>query len=176
MKVFDKIPTMEEDALMNLFHNALKIISENSTMKPNAEKCIALIEKEWERRIELAKQGNYKHTRPQVGMLSHFGYKVGEHEGIKKKNRRVLLDYIFTSKLPMVHSPSYLLEWGDPNTEERLKKMSQSLAYFAKQKRRLDEDKFEKAIMDWEDDLDYLKEKYYDENNFGFTWPDTMSY
>jgi len=61
-------------------------------------------------------------------------------------------------------------EWGDPGSPARLKKMADSIASFARSKKRHDEVRFAQAIRDWESDLGHLHRTYY-VGRFGFGWP-----
>ncbi|MFN9533251.1 MAG: hypothetical protein ACK59W_02175, partial [Pseudanabaena sp.] len=61
--------------------------------------------------------------------------------------------------------------WGEPNSAERLQKLSRSISMFARIAKGRTNGDFSKAIQDWESDLDYLKKNYYDTNYFSFQYP-----
>ena len=96
-------------------------------------------------------------------MLATLKYHVGETEGVKKKYRHEILNQIMTRELPLVQSPAYTAEWGEKNSCERLKKLSNSLSAFIfdAQHGYKAQQNYDMAIMDWSDDLDFLKENYY---------------
>lgn len=106
----------------------------------------------------------------QVGMLSFFGYKVGE-EGVVTSERRNILDKLFVERaLPQLNSHEYVKEWGLPRTATRLRKMAESLAAFCRNAKRRTSAQMSKSIDDWEADLAWLKAKHYD-GKFNFAWP-----
>jgi hypothetical protein len=72
------------------------------------------IEREWKKRLELARKGNYKAGTPSEGMLAKFGYHVGAVNGVEIDARRKILRHFVESQLPMVGSPAYSDEWGEP--------------------------------------------------------------
>jgi hypothetical protein len=116
-------------------------------------------------------QGIPGDTFPPEGLLRRYGYKVGL-SGLPESKRRQILDDIFLHSLPSMDNVSYLNEWGQPDTDKRLKKLAESLAAFTRNARRRNTGDFDKAIQDWEADLAYLKRTYYDDR-FNFHWPRT---
>lgn len=110
----------------------------------------------------------FKHEQ---GLLRNCGYKVGLN-GLPEKKRRQILDDIFLRALPVIPNVCYLNEWGDPSTAKRLRKLAESIAAFTRNAKRQNKSSFSKAIQDWEADLAYLKQTYYD-GHFSFQWPAT---
>jgi hypothetical protein len=106
------------------------------------------------------------------GLLSCYGYKVGI-KGLPELERHKILDAVFTLPLLSVNSETYLREWGEPNSTERLQKLSRSIAAFARTAKGRTNGDFRKAIQDWESDLIYLKKTYYNTNYFSFQYPIT---
>lgn len=104
-------------------------------------------------------------------MLKHCGYKVGA-SGLPESQRRQILDSIFLHSLSFIDDITYLSEWGEPNTDQRLKKLVESIVAFTRNAKRRNGNSFSKAIQDWEADLAYLKRTYYDERYY-FQWPRT---
>ena len=103
------------------------------------------------------------------GPLKFLGYSVGENAA-PPEVRRGILGRVFEGPLPPVFPPDYLDEWGDPGSPKRLKKMADSIASFARSKKRHDAVRFTQAIRDWESDLGHLHRTYY-VGRFGFGWP-----
>lgn len=105
------------------------------------------------------------------GVLSEMGYHVGRN-GLSETERRRILDDAYNFDVPFVDMET-LVEWNSPKTPFRLRKMANSLASFAKNaKRRRDADRLAQAIADWENDLAYLKIRYYDRQyDHEFPWP-----
>ena len=60
---------------------------------------------------------------------------------------------------------------GNPQSDTRLKKLANSLATFTRNARRRRNSDMNQAIIEWEEDISYLKNKYYT-NRFGFDWPE----
>jgi hypothetical protein len=108
---------------------------------------------------------------PQTGLLGYMGYKVGR-SGIKDSaKRQKLLEKVYTSQLPHVTSASYMAEWGTPRSCKRLQKMSNSLAAFCRNAKGREKPLL-MAISHWEEDLNWLHEKFY-RGRCSFSWPST---
>lgn len=103
------------------------------------------------------------------GLLSHYGYKVGIN-GLSARERWEILDRVFLNPLLTMDNTAYLNEWGEPNSEKRLKKLANSIAAFTRNAKRRKRGNFGQAIADWEADLAYLKRTYYN-NRFLFHYP-----
>lgn len=104
----------------------------------------------------------------QEGLLSFLGYHVGAN-GAEPITRRGILDYIYNQRLPNVESVAYMQEWGAPHTGIRLKKLAETVAAFARNAKRKKAN-MSTAIDEWEEDLEYLRRKYY-LNRWNFRWP-----
>jgi hypothetical protein len=102
---------------------------------------------------------------PEKGLLSHFGYGVGEN-GKAEKQRRDILSKIFELKdIPHLESDEYVAEWGGSCSALRLKKMAYSIAEFCKMEKRRQKKRghnMGRSIDNHEKDLAWLKTKYYD--------------
>lgn len=110
---------------------------------------------------------------PQEGLLGHMGYHVGL-SGASRSQRQKILERVFKEIwLPKVWSEEYLDEWGEAESADRLRKIAESIASFAKNMKRKSIGKSEAAIKDWEEDLDWLKVRFYT-GRFRFRWPDTL--
>ena len=99
-----------------------------------------------------------------------MGYAVGQL-GAYRTRRRQVLDYVFNEKIPKVQCYDYMAEWGDPSSAKRLQKLANSLATFARNAKRRRTSDMEHAIAEWEEDLAYLKNTYFD-GFFSFDWPE----
>ena len=109
---------------------------------------------------------------PQVGLLSHMGYHVGRN-GVRKFIRRKVLVRVYEQDfLPRVNSVDYMEEWGHGKTEVRLSKMAESIASFARNEKRQNSISYIEAIEDHEEDLAWLKHRFYT-GNYRFQWPST---
>jgi len=106
------------------------------------------------------------------GMLSYLEYRVGKTSDLSSTERQSILCRVFEGKLPRVFEPAYMDEWGEPKSARRLRKMAETLAALTRNFKRLDEDKYDEAIRQWEQDLDFLYDRYY-VGRFGFGWPST---
>ncbi len=104
------------------------------------------------------------------GLLSYVGYQVGKTNGVSTRLRHKTLDCVLFNKLPNVQSKEYMDEWGEPKSVTRLKKMAECLASFCRNAKRNNPHSYRHAIDDWQSDLTYLKETYF---NSGFPWPKT---
>ena len=110
MKILQKIPKMDDNALSRLFNNAQRLLHKN-LKNQDAIIVIEAIKVEWEKRLTEFREGNHNATSPDQGVLSAGGYKVG-NDGEKTAFKRQLLDYVMTDTLPFVGSPAHMAEWG----------------------------------------------------------------
>jgi hypothetical protein len=106
------------------------------------------------------------------GVLSYMGYRVGRNSTLTIKRRRRILDYVVLGQLPQVNDRHYMQEWGRPKSSKRLRKTANALASFARSARRNRNADKSIAISRWEEDLEYLRERYY-RSAFSWAWPRT---
>ena len=106
------------------------------------------------------------------GALSLFGYSVAAGASLSKADRWQTLDLVFSAVIPPVSNWSSISEWGEPKSAQRLRKMANCLAAFARNGARRRETGMAKPVEKWVSDLEYLREKYY-VGHFGFGWPGT---
>ncbi len=112
---------------------------------------------------------NVAHFDYEEGLLKFMGYAVGQ-KGAYTTRRLQVLDYVFNERVPKVQSYEYMEEWGAPKSSRRLEKLVNSLAAFARNAKRNRTRDMGSAVVEWEEDLKYLKEKYYI-GKFQFRWP-----
>ncbi|WP_422450685.1 MULTISPECIES: hypothetical protein [unclassified Endozoicomonas] len=109
------------------------------------------------------------------GLLSIYGYRVGKNgksESERKNILRKLMELnLRTENLRL--DENYIYSWGQGNTKDRLKKLAYTLAAFVKNAKRKKFD-YKESISDWEQDLAFLKENYYD-GFYSFAWPTLIS-
>ena len=105
------------------------------------------------------------------GYLKYEDYTVGK-KGHSSLVRRKILDYCFLcGVVPSAFPEEYVSEWGKPATSTRLHKIANCIATFCCNAKKKKVPPLE-AINCWEDDLQYLKSKYY-EKQYLFEWPST---
>jgi len=107
---------------------------------------------------------------PETGLLGYLGYKTGAR-GVSRWHRQKILEQAFTCGRPTNIPVENAEEWGEPDSSQRLQKMANSIASFTRNAKRKDHPP-EKAIEDWEEDLDWPAEEYY-HGFFTFQWPST---
>jgi len=175
--------------LLSMWKNAVSILDDRSKRHHHgdAENMVRAISNEWDRRAETLaddayfkwpttearggrRNGHYRDLREE-GMLRYLEYKVGK-DGEHSSYRQALLSRIFENALPPVFDRLYLAEWGPNRSSIRLRKMAQCLASFAKNLKHQRNDKYDEAVQHWEQDLEYLHDRYY-VGQFGFDWPTT---
>ncbi len=105
------------------------------------------------------------------GALSLFGYRVSREADLSDEERRSKLDVVFQAVIPPFTHWFKVLEWGEPKSAVRLKKMANCLAAFARNGSRQTGERMSVPVEKWKEDLAYLRLKYY-ERLFGFDWPD----
>ncbi|MGD0419805.1 MAG: hypothetical protein ABSA68_09565 [Xanthobacteraceae bacterium] len=106
------------------------------------------------------------------GMLSFLGYHVGEMQATPSDIRLCILEYAFECHLPPLNDLAYYLEWGGPQTAQRLNKLANTLAALTRNAKRRNAASYATAIDDWECDLAFLRDRYYC-NFLHFGWPAT---
>ena len=159
LKIISNLPKFDDQKISNIFKNCCDIVSNNKSQSLEAEMIIEAIKNEWKKRLTMALSGKYKADRPEIGMLSYLGYHVGQ-EGESLKKRRFILDFIINEELPLVQSPSYTAEWGDPKTKKRYLKTYKVIQFFIDKYTNYKQQGYEKAIIEWNEDIDYLKKLY----------------
>lgn len=109
---------------------------------------------------------------PDLGVLRRMGYQVGI-KGKLRSERREILTRVFEKNLPDdVGTPAYISQWGSPRSSQRLQKMANSIAAFVRNAKNKSYTNMHDAIIAWEGDLAWLKDKYYGDR-FNFQWPST---
>lgn len=184
------LPGQDPYRLLSMWKNAVRISDDRSQKHLHGDAAImaVAISKEWERRAKTLaddayfrwpsteapggrRNGHYRDLRYE-GMLKYLEYKVGK-DGEHSSYRHALLSRIFENALPPVFDRLYMAEWGPNGSSIRLHKMAHCLASFAKNFKYQDNDKYDEAIRHWEQDLEYLHDRYY-VGRFGFGWPTTV--
>jgi hypothetical protein len=155
MKVLEKLPKMTDEDIFKLFQNAIRL----SLKGPNkdADRVIQAIEQEWQRRRELARKGEYQTTRPVSGMLAALGYHVGHRNGSPAPLRHKVLERLFYGQLPLVLSPTYTDEWGEPASEKRFSKLVRTISAFLDDPGKNAQPNMEKAVAEWAEDLAWIR-------------------
>jgi hypothetical protein len=156
LKILDKIPSMDDNSLAKLLGNAQTLLAKNPENE-DAQVAINAVQAEWAHRLALFKEGNYKASTPENGVLSVVGYKVG-NDGGSETQRRLKLDFIMTGVLPPVASPAYIAEWGEPKTRDRYRKLHRVIRVLASSNKSFPNR--ELAVQQWEDDLVYLEQTW----------------
>jgi hypothetical protein len=156
MSIIEKIPSMGDNDLRQLFLNANRQI-EKSKMVDQAVAVIDAIEVEWKRRLKSFEAGQYKADTPEEGVLKAVGYKVG-NDGRSVAIRHQLLDYIMTRALPPIGSPAYIAEWGEPMTKNRYRKLHRVIKVLASSAKHFEN--MDVAVLQWESDLEHIEKKY----------------
>lgn len=184
----ERLPSLSDERLCAVWWDFTQYYlrinhSERSWRDRNFQQCLA---DEWQRRTlatshsdapflwpstdaAAGQVGLNAQLGPATGILGALGYRVGK-AGAPLKERRQLLDFVFTEDLPPIESAEYMAGWGVPNSGARLQKIAESLAAFVRNAKRRDGNTLMLAIQHWQDDLKYLHGRYY-LGRFGFIWP-----
>lgn len=110
----------------------------------------------------------------ETGLLSSSGYTVGKL-GATEADRKLILSKLVEQDIKAVNfKSSYIKTWGDTNSLDRLLKIARTIAVLCRNAKGSPND-FKKAIEDWESDLLFLKNKYFDMflNMDQKKWPET---
>lgn len=117
--------------------------------------------------------GEAEFDRPDKSPLKHFGYSVGE-SGNSRSQRRSALEKTYVTEresLPGTYPDEYISEWGPAESGARLQRIAGHLASNCRTFHQRDRN-YQVAISDWEDDLRWLKETFYNPLSYGFEWPE----
>jgi hypothetical protein len=104
------------------------------------------------------------------GALKLFGYAVSSEAGLSQSERHYRLHVVFRAVIPPFTSWPKVMEWGEPETPPRLRKMANCLAAFARNGARRSEAWMAVPVDKWRADLAHLRKRYY-QDLFGFDWP-----
>ena len=88
------------------------------------------------------------------GVLSAFGYRVGEF-GVRDSHERLrILKLIFDAEIPPINDPSYVRSWGRPRSQQRKRRLTSVIASLIHSTTRKSAGKrFANALKDWNSDL-----------------------
>ena len=108
--------------------------------------------------------------------LKMFGYTVGKTKGWDQRERQSFLSDFMEMRLPKDVEEVFGDEYGEPMSSGRLRKVANLIAKNAQNAYRRDASSMKNAIEDWEDDLAFLKKKYFFEAKLRFEpWPASKS-
>lgn len=146
-----QIADMDFESLVSNWHKALLYPAGK-----DAESLISAIEDEWQYRevdIDLDTECPWELTvdAPNRGLLYALGYQVGVTQNQSVKLRQRILKRIYSAKLPIVHSSSYMVEWGQPMTRKRNTRIAITISNFIEQKSKYRV--YDRAIKSWLKDL-----------------------
>lgn len=151
------IPGMSDNDLARLYTNCVNSIVGNKANRGQAEAYIEEINAVWRQRLADATEGLYKAESPETGVMKVMGYSAGK-DAPPTPIRHALLDLVMTGQLPFVGSPAHMLEWGEPRSLTRYRKLHRFLA--SQRTRASSQEKLERAFRLWDEDMDYIEGKW----------------
>lgn len=117
--------------------------------------------------------GHFEANFRQYSALKMFDYTVGKTNGWPAAKRQRFLSDFMELELPSKVEATFGDEYGGPLTTTRLRKVANVIASNASNFLKNDAIRYRVAIEEWEDDLAFLKEKYYEHAGLKFhPWPD----
>ena len=152
--LINSLKNWDENQLSTVLGRIIPLLRENAN-DTDLLKYQRAIYDEFQYRLDKNKKG----VRPELGILGICGYHVG-NQSKDEKYRRQILDYIVLSELPKIGSPVYMDEWGLPNSSKRMEKLIRVLSSLKRKKSAINYKQFEKAIIEWGEDLEYIKRKF----------------
>jgi hypothetical protein len=159
-KIEQKMPDFEFEKLVSLWHNALAYSG-----REKANRLLSSVENEWQyREVDIVVEPLWDgppFDAPEQGLLGTLGYHVGVSHGLKSKLRRAILSRIVVAKLPILHSSSYMSEWGKPFSWTRKSKLMRSVANLIEGKHNVPI--YKNAVKNWGEDLGFLEKNFYGE-------------
>lgn len=124
----------------------------------------------------LGEQGAFGGTFREVSALKMFGYTVGATNGWEEERRQHFLSDFMEMELPAEVYEEFGDEYGGPLSATRLRKVANVIASNCSNFYRRDPIRYRQACQDWEDDLEFLRLKYYEGAGLMFEpWPDSRS-
>ena len=157
MKLKSFVPKLEYDKVFKMYRNVCRYLDR---LKENNDED----SKEFRDALDLKNyiledsKNRYNkglpHKMPEKGMLSLMGYKVGNY-GEPERYRQSILRRVLFEDLPFCGSVDYMKSWGKTSSKERFDKIFRSIFMFRRSAPK-NHDGYEKAIIEWTDDLDWL--------------------
>jgi len=146
-----QLADMDFETLVSNWHKALLYPTGEG-----AESLISAIEDEWQYRevdidFDIECPWEFVADCPNRGLLYALGYRVGVTQDQSTKLRHRILQRIYLAKLPIVHSNSYMSEWGQPTTRKRNSRLALNISIFIEQKSKYRV--YDRAIKTWLKDL-----------------------
>ena len=155
-KLAERIQQFDYDQLSKSYISFKKKITETEDEDSIKilEGRVNLIRNEWESR----KTNEVLEWYPLLskGLFAVMGYKVGI-DGLKPETRRSILEDIIEGPIPLVGNPSYMAEWGEDNSEKRIRKVINNLYAFSNNAAHATH---HQAIQDWTEDLQWVSKNY----------------
>lgn len=110
------------------------------------------------------------------GLLAYLGYRVGKSGKPRSERREILSSLYYAASIPKEFETEAGNSWGTGESAYRLHRMAELIATLAKfSKGRDDTSVYAQAIADWEEDLAWLKETFYDGRfDDAFFWPQPL--
>ncbi len=159
LRVIENIPKKSDEDLLAIFNNAAKALSKGPNLEAAA--VIKAIGDEWKNRLVHVRAGTRSTERPNEGMLATLGYRVGSVNGEKTPIRRQILKLVLEQlQLPMVGSPAYTDEWGEPKSTKRYEKLIRFLESQLTNPGNINRPNMEKAMIEWAEDLEWVQTNY----------------
>ncbi len=149
-------PNLETESYEQLFQrflNSIRLIA-GSRQVEDAQRMIADIQREWQRRRDRG-DATLNYDRPEQGVLAALGYHVGHSQGQSSGTRRLILKHVLEGGLPMIHSATYMNEWGEPNSLKRFEKLVQFLGNMIEGNQMRPNSKL--AVRQWREDLEWVQ-------------------
>ena len=119
------ISAQSNKSLMMMLHN-ISANTDPRRFEKAAERKRAIF-REWVRRTRQFMCGDSVDVMEEQGVLSAFGYRVGESGLSSDSKRRRILELIFEAPIPPILNPDYVREWGCPQSAQRKQKMGNVL-------------------------------------------------
>lgn len=133
---------------------------------------------EWTQGVLTPRSGRAQGDMPRnpSGLLTEIEYRVGMTRGVRKDIRRGYFDeFMSGTRHSSLGRVGDALEFGPPKSGTRLECLEKRIAHQIFEKRRAMEETGQDnsvALRDWQEDLDWLYEKYYRPSGFRFKWKD----
>ena len=154
MQLTKRLPSKSNKELMVFLHNV------SNNVKPSQLERAAELKKaiyaEWSVRNKDFLAGRAVEMMQADGVLSAFGYRVGDTGVSKQRARLAILALVLEAPIPPIVDPEYTREWGLPKSEARIQKLTRTLKGLINGVERRSSNSrvaYARALTQWQSDL-----------------------
>ena len=149
--------------LMTMLHNTI-----SHEDRPRALAAKNRIYAVWAQRNQKFLSGEEVEMMDADGVLSAFGYHVGDNGITNATKRHVILNHVLEAPIPPIKDKEYTIKWGRPQSIRRAKTLVSTLYGLVQSVRRrnaYNQTQYQRAMTHWQEDIAYLENLPHSSNN-----------